>query len=370
MSEHLREGRELQGRGDPDAATIRSEASLQRARSRKLDAARLASGMLPEDFDAMLRSFQASRTVLTAVELDVFTAVGRGATAAEVADRTGTSLVGMSPLLHALVALGLLRKDAGRFHCGPLADSLLRADAAHDARAVLLHVEHTWHYWSTLTECVRRGTAVRDARIEERGPAWTRAFIAAMHHAASARTPVVLAALDLGGVRRILDLGGGSGAFSIAFARAVPDALVTLLDTVHGHASRRTYADASGVGDRIRTVDGDIDQPSYGEGYDLVFASAVCHLLSPEDNLEMLRKCHAALRPGGRVVIQEFVLDDDKTGPRHSALFALNMLVWTRGGSTYSGAEYHDWLRRSGFVEAKTMRLPGPADLIVGRRPG
>ena len=238
VSEHLREGRELQGRGDPDAATIRSEASLQRARSRKLDAARLASGMLPEDFDAMLRSFQASRTVLTAVELDVFTAVGRGATAAEVADRTGTSLVGMSPLLHALVALGLLRKDAGRFHCGPLADSLLRADAAHDARAVLLHVEHTWHYWSTLTECVRRGTAVRDARIEERGPAWTRAFIAAMHHAASARTPVVLAALDLGGVRRILDLGGGSGAFSIAFARAVPDALVTLLDLVHGHASR------------------------------------------------------------------------------------------------------------------------------------
>ena len=105
-----------------------------------------------------------------------------------------------------------------------------------------------------------------------------------------------------------------------------------------------------------------------GEGYDLVFVSAICHMLSAAENLDLLRRCREALAPGGRVVIQDFILEADKTAPRFAALFALNMLVGTRGGSSYSEPEYAGWLDEAGFREVRHVRLPGNTGLMMGTR--
>ena len=113
---------------------------------------------------------------------------------------------------------------------------------------------------------------------------------------------------------------------------------------------------------------GDLRRDDYGSGYDLVFVSAICHMLGPVENLDMLRKCFAALAPGGRVVIQDFILEKDKTTPLNAAMFSLNMLVGTERGSSYSEEEYADWLREAGFGEVRRIRLPGPTGLMIARR--
>ena len=113
---------------------------------------------------------------------------------------------------------------------------------------------------------------------------------------------------------------------------------------------------------------GNIGDDRYGVGYDLVFLSAICHMNGPEENRRMLAKAFAALAPGGRVAIQDFILNPDKAGPKTGALFALNMLVGTRAGGTYNEAEYAAWLSDAGFGEIRRVRLPGPTDLIVARK--
>ena len=103
-------------------------------------------------------------------------------------------------------------------------------------------------------------------------------------------------------------------------------------------------------------------------GYDLVFLSAICHMLSEEENRDLFRRALAALAPGGRVVVQDFILDADKTGPKFAALFSLNMLVGTRAGASYSEPEYAAWLAEAGFQDVRRVRLPGSAHLMIAAR--
>jgi (2Fe-2S) ferredoxin/precorrin-6B methylase 2 len=368
VDEHLAGGRPLMDRADPDAGTIRSEVAAHRARVRQVLAARAKAGLLPDELNTLLRGFQPSRVLLTAVELDLFTAVGDGASATEVATRLRTDPRATEALLNALVALGLLEKGEERFRNGEWAASFLGAGALHDSRAALMHTVHLWPRWSTLTEAVREGTAVAFEEMEGRGPDWTDAFIAAMHKNAAARAPVVVSALDLTGVERVLDLGGGSGAYAMAFARARPGIEVTVFDLPTVTPLTRRYVAEGGMQERVHTRDGDLRTDSYGAGYDLVFVSAICHMNGPDENRTMLGKVKQALKPGGRVVIQDFILNEEKTAPTSAALFALNMLVATREGSAYSDAEYAAWLAEAGFADVHKVELTGPTDLMVAAR--
>ena len=100
-----------------------------------------------------------------------------------------------------------------------------------------------------------------------------------------------------------------------------------------------------------------------------MFVSAICHMLSADENRDLLRRSAAALRRGGRLVIQDFILNREKTAPKSGALFSLNMLVGTRGGSTYTEREYSDWLEAAGFTAVDHVRLPGPTGLMIGLKP-
>jgi len=336
--------------------------------STSCDSGRPEASWLPEDFLQGLRAFQESRALLTSIELDVYTAVASGATAAEVAARLGTDPRATEMLLNALVALGMLSKQETVFRNSPLAERFLREGCAVDTRAAMMHIVHMWDRWSTLTECVRAGTAVTYREPEERELKWTEAFIAAMHANALQGAPAVVEAVGLPGVRRLLDVGGGSGAYAIAFAQACPDLQAEVLDLprvvriAEGHIAR------AGLSDRIKTRGGDLRKDDFGAGWDLVLLSAICHMLGPEENLDLLRRCHAALAPGGRVVIRDFILELEKTAPRQAALFSLNMLVGTQRGASYSQPEYTAWLAAAGFEQVRHIALSGPSGLMVGKR--
>jgi cyclopropane fatty-acyl-phospholipid synthase-like methyltransferase len=210
---------------------------------------------------------------------------------------------------------------------------------------------------------VRAGTRVREG---EPSAEHTEAFIAAMHRNASNRAPAVAEALDLTSRRRLLDVGGGSGAYSIAFARANRNLHCVVFDLGPVTQIARRHIEQAKLSDRVTVQVGDLHRDDFGSGYDLVFVSAILHMLSPEENVALLRKCHGALLPRGEVVIQDFVMNDDKTAPRAGALFALNMLVATRGGSSYSEAEYRSWLAQAGFSVARSVPFPGtPTGLVM-----
>ena len=330
--------------------------------------AREASGEMPEELLLTIRGFQESRVILTGIELNVFAAIGDGATAGQVVAKIGTDARATEMLLNALVAMGMLTKRGGMFRDTPVTTRYFGGKSPDDARAAMMHTVHLWERWSTLTECVRAGTSVKRQEAAEAKDDWTEAFIAAMHHHARARAPHVVQAVGVQGSRRMLDVGGGSGAYSIAFAQANEKLQVELLDLPEVLPIAQRHIEEAGLGARIKTRAGDLRTDLLGQGFDLILISAICHMLGPEGNRDLLKRCYAALAPKGRVVISDFILDADKTAPKHAALFALNMLVGTREGNTYSENEYGAWLREAGFRNVKRVRLPGPAHLMMGTR--
>jgi (2Fe-2S) ferredoxin/SAM-dependent methyltransferase len=362
---HFQQGVPVERLTRTDTAELRAEILTNRQEFIAARRAREAAGMLPEEVDAKIRGYWESRVILTALELDAFTAVGEGASTEQVASAIGTNARATEMLLNALAAMGLLAKQGNLFRCTPLSARYFHADSPDNARPGLLHIANLWPRWSKLTECVRAGTTAELPAIADRGEDWTQAFIAAMHRNATERAPHLMRAVGAAGIRKMLDVGGGSGAYSIAFAKANPELMADILDLAAVTPIAQQHIRDAGLSGRVRTRVSDLRSDQFGSGYDLVLVSAICHMLSPEENRDLFRRCREALVPGGRLVVQDFILEPDKTSPKFAALFALNMLVGTKAGSSYSEPEYADWLAGAGFSEVRRVRLPGVTDLMI-----
>ena len=321
--------------------------------------------MLPDNLAQIVRGFQGSRVLLTAVELNLFTAVGSGARAGEVAGCVGADARAVEMLLNALVALGLLTKQGATFRNTSDAARYLSDDSPETHRLATMHSVRMWESWSTLTQCVRTGTKVdkpdTGALAEDR----TESFIEAMARNAAGRAPHLIRAVNASGVRRMLDVGGGPGAYSIAFAQSETSLHADILDKPEVLAIARRHVEAAGLGDRIGFIEGDLTVDGFGVGYDLVLLANICHMLSPAGNLDLLRRAAQALSPQGRVVIMDFVLNADRTSPVQAALFALNMLVATAEGNSYTEGEYESWLCETGFEDVRRVELLGPSNLMI-----
>ncbi len=361
---HLRDGKPVDRLVWNDAAAMKAMAVEHGEKFRAAMAARDQAGMLPDRLETMIRGYMASRCILTALELDIFSAVGDGPNAEQVGTRIGANSRGAGMLLNALVALGLLTKSGGDYHNTPESARFFVQGSKDNHRDGLLHTANMWHRWSTLTDAVRRGTCVPIDR--DNTPEWTSHFIAGMQRNAKDRAPLVVKALGTTGVHRVLDLGGGSGAYSIAFAKASPDIQCEILDVPEVVPLTTEYVRKAGVSAQVSVRPGDMLQGEFGSGYDIILLNAICHMFSEEENRDIFRRARQALGPGGRLVVQDFILNPDKTGPQHAALFSLNMLVATDAGASYSELEYTDWMKDAGFAEVRRINLPGPSSLIVG----
>ncbi len=341
---------------------------------REAMAAREKAGVLPDRLDQVIRGYMPSRCILTALELDIFTAVGDGANAEQIGAKIHANARAAGMLLNALVALGLLSKSGDDYKNTPESARFFVQGSKDNHRNGLLHTANIWHRWSTLTDAVRSGTRVPASRDDN--PEWTRNFIAGMQRHAKDRAPLVVKALGAAtstatstsnsNVRRILDLGGGSGAYSIAFAQASPNVQCEILDIPEVVPLTAEYVRQAGVSAQVSLRTGDMLQDDFGSGYDIIMLNAICHMFSEEQNREIFRRAHQALAPNGRLVVQDFILNPEKTGPQHAALFSLNMLVNTEAGASYSEPEYTHWMKAAGFTEVCRINLPGPSSLIVG----
>jgi (2Fe-2S) ferredoxin/predicted O-methyltransferase YrrM len=372
VSEHFQQGRPVERLMNKEAVAVKQEITENRNRMLASLKSRDAAGVLPDDFMELVRGYQSSRILLSAIELDVFSAVSRlgdGANAQAVAQALGTDPQGTEVLLNALVALSVLTKLAGSFSNTTLSRRYLVEGGPDDARHALKHNLSLWTTWSTLTERVKTGEAAAWREMGNRNEDWTVPFIAAMHRNAAMRAPMIVTTIGAAGLSKVLDVGGGSGAYSIAFAQANPKLCADIFDLATVVPIAEKHVVEAGLSDRVRVRVGDLRRDALGDGYDLVLLSAICHMLGPEENQDLLLRAYTALSSGGRIAIQDHVMNEDGTAPRAGALFAINMLVGTRNGSTFSKSQYQGWLVQAGFQHVRLVPLPGPNDLVLASKP-
>lgn len=318
----------------------------------------------------MAMAFKESRILLTAYELDLFSALGdKSKDAEEVAKALRLPQKSAGRLMNALCATGLLKKKAGKFSNTPLTSRFL-VKGKPEYMAGLMHVANLWNSWSTLTQAVRKGKAVlgKNVSVKKREKEWLTAFIAAMHERALTQAKKIVSMLDLSKVMRVLDVGAGSGAYAMAFARAKDGVRVRAFDLPNVVVLTRSYIKKEGLLDKIDVVAGDYNADSLGSGFDLIFLSAIVHSNSFAKSKKLIVKCVNALNPGGQVVVQDFIMDEDRTSPSFGALFSLNMLVATEEGDTYTESQVRSWMKDAGLSEIKRKDTEFDTALIIGKK--
>lgn len=321
----------------------------------------------PKPLMELATAFQRSRPLLTAFDLGLFTALNsESRTSEETAAALDTEPRATERLMNALVALGLLEKRDGRFSNGSLAEAYL-VKGRPEYMGGLGHTNHLWDTWSRMTDVVRAGHPADLGAINDRGGDWLRPFIAAMHFRARQTASEVVGALDLGGVSRVLDVGGGSGAYAMEFVRARRGITAAVFDLPNVIPLTKGYIAQEGLGAEVETVTGDYLAASLGAGFDLVFMSAVIHSNAIDDNRLLFRKGVEALAPHGQLVVQDYLMNEDRGGPLPAALFALNMLVGTPEGDTYTESEVRSWMVEAGCRSVTRKDTTFGTNLVIGR---
>lgn len=314
----------------------------------------------------LARQFMESRILLTAAELDLFSPLAEKAhTAERLSGRLRCDTRALAILLDALTAMGLLEKQGGAYRTSPAAAALLADASPRSVLPMILHAAHLWESWSRLTPIVRGNHPPEHAAGSARDEGALRAFIGAMHVVGMPLAERIVATVQPGPARNLLDVGGASGTYTIAFLKASPGMQATLFDRPGVTRMARERLAEAGVIDRVRLVGGDFYNDQLPAGHDLALLSAIIHQSSPEENVELFRKVFRALVPGGRIVIRDHVMETGRTEPRDGAVFAVNMLVNTERGSTYTFEEIRAWLEAAGFANVRLLQKGERMDGLV-----
>ena len=308
----------------------------------------------------MSGGFMSACVVGAAVELDLFTVLGDGAlSAASMAEKLKADGRATRVLLDAVASLGLLDKRDDLYSVPPELRPLLTEGTPETPLPGIRHRINILRAWSQLAWVTKAGIpAPRTASI--RGPEADReAFVAAMHSYSGPLADGLVARLGPPAFEHLLDVGGASGTWTLAFLRAVPGARATVFDLPHAIEQARQRIAGTEFADRIELVAGDFYTDDLPGGADFAWVSAITHQHSREQNRRLFAKVYAALEPGGRIALRDVVMEPCRTRPQMGALFAINMLVNTEGGGTFTFDELAEDLRAAGF---QSPELTVPSD--------
>jgi len=336
---------------------------------RKIKKTPLSPASIMEDFMGAWRT----RSLAAAIELDLFTQIAAGKrTVKDIAEGAGASQRGMASLLDALTAIGYLRKTGSRYILRPVSAAFLVPGGKAYVGALAHALSLTWDSWKNLTEAVRSGRPAETVDIAAKGKEFFPKLVASIFpdsYAASKAAVSRFSQKDRRAIHGILDVAAGSGAWSLAFAQAIPQARVTTVDFPEMTPIARGFAEKIGVAARYDCLEGDLRQMDFGrDKYDLVILGHILHSEGEKQGKELLRKSCAALRPGGKLLIGEYVPNDVRTGPAMPLLFGLNMLLQTEEGNVFTLREYRAWLKSAGFGKVTTIPVPPPSTVILASK--
>jgi precorrin-6B methylase 2 len=321
--------------------------------------------MSPQELQEIVYGFRTSRIVLTSIELKLYEKLEQGdKNSKEVSKLLSTNEKATDRLMNALCALKLLQKKNGKFSNTEFSSRYL-VKGKPDYISNLFHSTDLWRSWSNLTEIIYEGKP-KGKFYEKRKEERVDHFISAMHYRASKQAEEDVKYLDLSGAKNVLDLGGGSGAYALEFVKAKKEITATVFDLPEVIPLTQKYISDAGLSGKIKTIEGNYLTDSIGTDYDLIFLSAIVHSNSFEENKKLIQKCVSALNKKGQVVIQDFVMDEERTSPAFGTFFALNMLVNTQEGDTYTQKEISSWLTDSGLSGVKRNDTSHGASQIIG----
>jgi SAM-dependent methyltransferase len=315
-----------------------------------------------------VRGFFKSRVILTAAELDLFTRLEKGqATAGALAQELGCDQRSLTRLLDCLVALQLLSKQESVYQTSERG-ALLSAEHPETELPMVLHLSGLWETWSGLTETLKTGENPRRKPVAHRGKDSLKDFIGAMHVVGRSLSNEIADSYDLANFNKLLDIGGATGTYTMAFLEKNPEMTAVLFDLPDVIPWAEERLESEGLLGRVELVAGDFYHDELPKGCDLALLSAIIHQNSPQENLDLYRKIHQALVPGGKLLIRDHVMDPGRTFPPQGTLFAINMLVNTKGGDTYTFEEIEDALETVGFERVEMLRKGERMDCLVEAR--
>ena len=307
-----------------------------------------------------------TRTLMTSLELDVYSPLADGAgTAGDVARAAGAGERGVRMILDVLVSLQLLSKTGERYELTPAARQLL-LPSSPDFMGTALADAQANDTWDQLTDAVRSGKAAHQVEVQSLAEDFFPALVRGLHVLHYPRATSAAELLGAGTSHkgmRVVDVGCGTSVWGIAVAEADPEAHVTAQDFPALFDLTRHYTERHGVADRYDYLPGDLKTVDFGEErFDLALLGNIVHSEGVDSSRNLFGRLHKALKPGGRMVIIDMIPDDERSGPPFPLLFALTMLLMTEKGGTYTFAEYQGWLEDAGFtnVEAAEIGLHSP----------
>ncbi len=295
-------------------------------------------------------SFRRAKAVMAANEFDLFTHLSGKALATEkLAEVVGANARALGLLLDALVSMSLLTKEDGRYSNTPTVEECLVKGRPGYIGDMIKHMNDEWSTWGELERPIFGDKPeVKD---------WRERFILALDNLAIDKAGALAERVNLSGKKKLLDIGGGSGAYSVAFVERYPGLSATVRDTSDTLRITKKLLAQKNLGHRVTTLEVDFEKEELGRGYDAVLVSNIIHFQGVEENMRLFEKCYRALTDGGVIVIHDYILDNDKSGPPQATLFALHMLLNSDEGRTYSWTEIEGWLDAAGFGGIKRIDL-------------
>lgn len=317
----------------------------------------------PQRIMELANAFYGSCVLFAASDLGFFGALARqpGLGAADLAAGLKLDPRATRLLADACVALGLLAQQADGYANTPESMAFLVPGASGDLSRAIRYNRDVYAAWGRLTEFARSGRPVERPELHlGTDPARTRDFVLAMHGRAMAIGRAVVPLLAIPEGARVLDVGGGPAAYATLIARAVAGATCTVIDLPDVAAIARALVAEAGLADRIRCVDGDYHQAPFPGEQDVVVMLGILHQEAPDSIRALLKKAHAALKPGGRLYVLDMMTDATRAHPPFAALFAVNMALTMRDGWVFSDQDLSGWLAEAGFTDFMCAPLPPP----------
>ena len=314
----------------------------------------------------MARAYQPACVLAAAADLDLFGALStRPMTALDLADLLGTDRRATAVLLDALSALALINKNGNQYSVPREVADVLSPKRPGSILPMVQHQANCLRRWVQLARVVQTGRPAERTPSIRGEAADQAAFIGAMHTASGPVADRLVTELGPLTFRHLLDVGGASGTWTIALLRAVPNATATLFDLPEVIPLARQRLAEVNLSQRVTLVAGDFYTDPLPAGADFAWLSAIAHQNSRHQNRELFAKIHNALEPQGVLMIRDLVMDESRTRPAAGAMFAINMLVGTPGGGTYTLQEYPEDLTAAGFSEITFLRQDDWMDSII-----
>lgn len=349
-------------------------ATIQASTPAPADSAKTAP-VTPERIMQMAWGYALPLIMEAALHHKVFDTLDDGPkTLAELRQSSGASERGLTAILNVLVGLQLLAKDSsGKFSLTPESSAFLVSSRPGFMGGMIRHTSTDLiPKWLYLNDVVKTGGPTKSVNEQGTGTEFFEKFvndIFPMSYAPAQDLATYLHLDKVGGEVKVLDLAAGSGVWGIVLAKSAPQVRVSAVDWPGVLKITRRNAEKFGLADRYTYREGDLQEADFGSGYQVATLGHILHSEGEERSKKLLAKTFNALASGGTIAIQEFLVNEDRSGPVNGLIFAVNMLVNTDNGNTWSFEEIARWLREAGFVDARTLSSRGPSPLILANKP-